>query len=186
MKSVSESRCWQVRESDAQVVKLLPNWYWTIKTRFYWGKGLEKGDSRAVVGEEWGMWPLEKQQEHKRWSSWLNSIYGATEFGETKLLEVPNGWGSILTGGKNSVVADTETPPTGIEWPSMTFSAFPCLQSPSPWPCPSLLPGMFVFMSCKHSFSVLALTVVYPGHFVERTGVGKWIEVRQSQCVGSG
>lgn len=38
----------------------------------------------------------------------------ATEFGETKLCEVPSGWGYRLTRRKNSVWVDAETPPGGI------------------------------------------------------------------------
>lgn len=150
MESKAESRCWQMRENDAQEVRILHD-----KNQILLGVGDGK---EGLAGQWWGRkcecdpWKTSSSTK-PGWSNWLDSIHlldwtkeKATEFGKTKLLEVLVAGGNRLTGRAQSVPMQKHTSSSYL-WPPMTFSAFPSLPSPFPWPCPPLLPVMFIFTS---------------------------------------
>ena len=113
MESKAESRCWQMRENDAQEVRILHG-----KNRILLGVG---DGEEGLAGQWWERRcecdPWKRSSSTKPgWSNWLDSIYlldwtkeKATQFGKTKLLEVPVAGGNWLTGRKSSVSANVET-----------------------------------------------------------------------------
>lgn len=168
-------------------VWFLPNWDRQSKPDCTGGRGC----GRETVGQEgWrggsGNVALSEQlhkDEAADWTlyvmyAWLTQVK-ALNLKKLELLEDPNDWGCRSTGGKNSVIADIETPPAGTEWPPGTIAAVPV--------CSHRLlrdPGI-PFHSLGCSFVRYANILSWsrcPGAFAEWTGIGEWLAARQTVC----